>query len=186
MEAIRTKRLLLRRPDAADLDQCARLLGDFDVVKTLARVPYPYDMASGKDYLARTADIWPLGAQAGSLTFFLEQERVMIGALTFKDMQRSPGIGYWLGKPYWGQGLMSEAIAAGLKWFFASSAQDVVVAGAMTENEGSKRVLVKQGFEVTGHGQIYCLARDCEIADTNYRLTREAFNALREERERQQ
>jgi len=45
---IRTRRLVLRPPHNDDLKRCAALLGDYEVVKMLSRVPYPYDLDAGR------------------------------------------------------------------------------------------------------------------------------------------
>lgn len=56
-------------------------------------------------------------------------------------------IGYWIGKPYWGQGLIPEAVKTLLSRCFNDLRLDVVWCGYYQENNKSKRVCEKCGFK---------------------------------------
>ena len=63
------------------------------------------------------------------------------------DMKQGEAeIGYWLGKPYWGQGLIPEAVRALLSRCFCDLALDAVWCGYYDGNTKSKRVCEKCGF----------------------------------------
>lgn len=55
-------------------------------------------------------------------------------------------IGYWIGKPYWGQGLSPEAVKALLPRCFNELGIDIVWCGYYEGNDRSKRVVEKCGF----------------------------------------
>lgn len=55
-------------------------------------------------------------------------------------------IGYWIGKPYWGQGLIPEAVKALLSRCFNDLKLSVVWCGFYEGNTKSKRVIEKCGF----------------------------------------
>lgn len=55
-------------------------------------------------------------------------------------------IGYWLGKPYWGQGLIPEAVQACLRYSFEKLGCTRVWCGYYEGNEKSRRVQEKCGF----------------------------------------
>lgn len=55
-------------------------------------------------------------------------------------------IGYWIGKPYWGQGLAPEAVEALLERSFNVLGLDAVWCGHYDENLKSRRVIEKCGF----------------------------------------
>lgn len=55
-------------------------------------------------------------------------------------------IGYWIGKPYWGRGLIPEAVAALLSRCFNELGLDAVWCGYYGGNDKSKRVCEKCGF----------------------------------------
>ena len=61
--------------------------------------------------------------------------------------QREAEIGYWLGKPYWGQGLIPEAVAALLSRCFNVLNLDAIWCGYYDGNSKSKRVCEKSGFK---------------------------------------
>lgn len=62
-------------------------------------------------------------------------------------LQREAEIGYWIGKPYWGQGLIPEAVKALLSRCFNDLALDAVWCGYYEGNAKSKRVCEKCGFK---------------------------------------
>jgi len=55
-------------------------------------------------------------------------------------------IGYWFGEPFWGQGLIPEAVNALLRHAFEDLGVTTVWCGYFEENEKSKRVNEKCGF----------------------------------------
>lgn len=55
-------------------------------------------------------------------------------------------IGYWIGKPHWGQGLIPEAVRALLARCFNELALDAVWCGYYEGNDKSRRVCEKCGF----------------------------------------
>lgn len=64
------------------------------------------------------------------------------------DMQsREAEIGYWIGKPYWGQGLIPEAVNTLLSRCFNDLNLDAVWCGYYDGNTKSKRVIEKCGFK---------------------------------------
>ena len=56
-------------------------------------------------------------------------------------------IGYWIGKPYWGQGLIPEAVSALLARCFNELGLETVWCGYYDGNVKSKRVCEKSGFK---------------------------------------
>ena len=56
-------------------------------------------------------------------------------------------IGYWIGKPYWGQGLIPEAVKALLARSFGELGLNTVWCGYYDGNEKSRRVCEKCGFK---------------------------------------
>lgn len=64
------------------------------------------------------------------------------------DMKpREAEIGYWIGKPYWGQGLIPEAVRALLSRCFNDLGLDAVWCGYYDGNAKSRRVCEKCGFK---------------------------------------
>ncbi|TEA18067.1 putative N-acetyltransferase YoaA [Colletotrichum sidae] len=63
-------------------------------------------------------------------------------------------LGYWIGKEFWGQGVMSELVPALVKWVMNGMGEGVEVervwAGAFSENKASQKLLEKSGFQLEG------------------------------------
>ncbi|GGB46523.1 N-acetyltransferase [Roseibium aquae] len=174
---INTARLRLRAPGSADLERCALLLGDYEVAKMLSRVPYPYDMEAGKAFLSCAAENWKSWPRSAEANFLIDCGGEMIGGISFKALHETPEIGYWLGRAYWGQGYIGEAIGAAIEWFFAATDHEILLGMAMEENERSINAMIKCGFEQVGRSASMSLARGDYVPDVVMKLTREAFTA---------
>lgn len=172
---VETERLVLRPPRLQDLPACAELLGDYAVAGMLSQVPHPYDLEAGRQRLARSVARWDDWKAADDLAFHVDHDGRLIGGLGFKKLQATPEIGYWLGRPFWGKGFMSEAVHAALGWLFAEFDPAVVACEAMRENEASLHVARKAGFRQVGTVGCDSLARGGSVPAIRAELTREDF-----------
>ena len=84
------------------------------------------------------------------LLLAIEVEGVAAGgiAVTLLDdvYHRTAEIGYWLGEPFWGRGIMTDAVAAVVPVAFERFPIVRIQAGVFANNPGSMRVLEKCGF----------------------------------------
>ena len=72
---------------------------------------------------------------------------LMIGSASNLDIPDTEGeIGYWIGVPFWGQGLIPEAVEELLRHGFEDLKLDRIWCGYFDGNEKSKRVQEKCGF----------------------------------------
>ncbi len=55
-------------------------------------------------------------------------------------------IGYWIARPLWGKGLMTEAATAATRWAFETLGLHKLTIGCFEPNVGSRRVIEKVGF----------------------------------------
>ena len=62
------------------------------------------------------------------------------------DGKGEPEIGYWIGRPFWGQGLIPEAVRELLRWCFMERGAARVWCGHSPGNDKSRRVIEKCGF----------------------------------------
>ena len=110
--------------------------------------PHPYTQADAAAFLE-------LVARQDPTTFFAiatEQEAIGgIGISVNQDVHRlTAEMGYWLAEPYWGRGIMSEAVARFTAYVFASFPLRRVYAEPYAGNTASCRVLEKAGFVLEG------------------------------------
>ena len=79
----------------------------------------------------------------------------LVGGIGFVDLAVGKAfraeIGYFLAKPYWGKGLMTEAVGKVCEYGFREFGLDKITAHVFSFNVGSARVLEKNGFECEGH-----------------------------------
>jgi RimJ/RimL family protein N-acetyltransferase len=63
---------------------------------------------------------------------------------------RTAELGYYIGEPYWGKGIMTEAVRQTCEYVFAHSDILRIFAEPFADNIGSCRVLEKVGFRFEG------------------------------------
>ena len=144
---LRTPRLLLRQPQMDDAEPISRYLNDFAVSGNLARVPFPYHLSDARAWLrTRLPNLPP---EATNFAIDLPGEG-LVGQVGFHQGPNGPIIGYWLGRPYWGRGIMTEAATALLDWHFSQADRDLVTSSAHHDNAASLAVQHKLGFVPTG------------------------------------
>lgn len=68
------------------------------------------------------------------------------GSTDMTDRDDECELGYWIGKPFWGQGLIPEAARALLHYGFAELGMRAVWCGYYDGNEKSRKVQTKLGF----------------------------------------
>ena len=72
---------------------------------------------------------------------------LMIGGQSKTRLPENQGeIGYWIGVPFWGQGLIPEAVRELIRHAFADLRLEVLWCGWFDGNEKSRRVQEKCGF----------------------------------------
>ncbi|SDU47943.1 GNAT family N-acetyltransferase [Stappia sp. ES.058] len=169
---VQTPRLTLRLPGDPDIDRLVLLANDIEVARMLERMPHPYSRSDGEAWLAG------IGGDPGRADFAIDDGSGLIGGLSLRGLDETPVIGYWLGRPYWGRGYMSEAAAAALGWLFDNHAASAVEARAITENAASLKVLAKVGFEDAGAAE--CASAACDESQPARRclLDRDTFRRL--------
>lgn len=146
--AIQTQRLRLRTPRPADAPRIAKYAGDFDVAKMTTRMPHPYQLSDAEGFLRQLHN--PLGKDMAVFAIDAECEG-LVGMIGFHwNDEGKPEMGYWLGKPFWGQGFATEAARAALKWARDGWGRKVIYAGHFADNPASGAVLMKCGFLYTG------------------------------------
>lgn len=87
-------------------------------------------------------------------------------------------VGYWIGKPYWGQGMIPEAVKALLERCFNDLMLDAVWCGYYDGNIKSKRVCEKSGFTYHHTNKDIMSPLGDKRTEHFYIMTKEDYNAL--------
>lgn len=146
---IETARLELRPLEAGDAPSIAAHLDDLEVARWLVRVPHPFTLNDASAFITQCSVTASVGTAATFGVVLAGDPRVH-GIVALHSLDAQPEIGFWLGRPYWGQGLMGEAVEAVLGWAYSSLDVDTIAAGAFEGNAASLALQARQGFEVTG------------------------------------
>lgn len=178
---IETRRLWLRWPRARDAEAIVRLAGERAVAEMTSQIPHPIDPL-GTD--AFVIDARRGNAEGEGLVMALSLRSApaaLIGVVSIGPHPARPGahLGYWLGMPHWGKGLMSEAAATMVDAYFAYAGGEVLSSSAMISNGASRRVLEKCGFVRQGSERHAFPARGGEREVDVFRLTRAEWSAER-------
>lgn len=90
---------------------------------------------------------------------FLARERQLVGGINLSNIRRGVAqtatIGYWMGASYAGQGLMTHALRGVIHFAFADLMLHRLEAACLPENEPSRRLLLRAGFEEEGYARRY-------------------------------
>lgn len=109
---------------------------------------------------------------------------LMIGAASNMELPENEGeIGYWIGVPFWGQGLIPEACEELMRHAFETLDLDTVWCGYFEGNEKSKRVQEKCRFRYhhTKKEIYWALTGDVRTEHITC-ITKEEWNRLRRAR----
>ena len=90
---------------------------------------------------------------------FRAAEDELAGAITLSNIRRgvaqTASIGYWIGQPHAGQGVMSASVRRVCEFAFRALGLHRLEAACVPSNEASRRVLLKSGFEQEGTARAY-------------------------------
>lgn len=143
----------LRPWDAAwrdgDRERFVTLANDYGIRKMLGdHFPHPYTRADAENWVALQA------GQDPAAVFAVCDGGGPIGAVGLKtresDYRRSAELGYWLGKPFRGRGIITEAARAMTAYGFETLGLIRIYAYVKAHNRASARVLEKAGYQREG------------------------------------
>ena len=144
---IDTGRLRLRELAAADIPEIVALLAEPAIAEMTLNIPHPYHEPDAVYWLNSSSQ----GFQSNEQYVFAVEQRATgefmggIGLTLLPRFDRAEA-GYWLGRPFWGQGFATEALRALLGFGFDALALPKIVATHLTKNPASGRVMQKAGM----------------------------------------
>jgi ribosomal-protein-alanine N-acetyltransferase len=117
-------------------------------------IPYPYTKADADWWVNHNLELE--SKHGDSFSWAIRQsDGSLIGGIGFAEyvpgQSHKAELGYWLAKPFWGTGIMSEAVQRVTAHAFERLNLNRVTAHVFTSNQGSIRVLEKSGYRREGH-----------------------------------
>ena len=112
------------------------------------RFPYPYTQADAQRWIELVVGALP----ETSFAITVGEEAVGgIGLVLQEDIERcSAEVGYWLGQPYWGRGILTVALKAFTRYALSEFGLTRLYAVPFLENQASIKVLEKAGYQREG------------------------------------
>jgi [ribosomal protein S5]-alanine N-acetyltransferase len=172
LPVLETERLILRPLELVDAEQVQELFAQWEVVRLLnARIPWPFPEDGALVNIRDTAlPAMERGEQWDWTLRLKEAPDKIIGRIGL--YLRENNRGFWMGLPWQGRGLMTEAVIAVTDYWFDVLEFPVLRAPKAVENEGSRRISEKTGMRVV------------EVKDSDYvcgRLPTEVWEITAEE-----
>lgn len=129
-------------------------LNDPAVYRYTLHIPYPYSPEDADQWMA-LVDCLQCQIGGPSNLAIRNPEGALCGGIGFivngpPPLPHSVEIGYWLGQPYWGQGVMTSAVKVFCDWLLNHYGFSRLTAHIFRENVASEKVLQKAGFQLEG------------------------------------
>lgn len=145
MQYLETERLILRPWDESDAEECFRYAKDPRVGPAAGWPPHK-DIEESKKIIKTI-----LSAPETYAIVFKETGKAVgsIGLMAGTELAKQANereLGYWIGVPFWGKGLVPEAVRAILSHAFLDMGFEKVYCGYYNGNDRSRRVQEKCGF----------------------------------------
>ena len=116
------------------------------------RFPHPYTAADADAWLTHVS------AQSPVASFAIVVDGHAVGGIGLEPgtdvHRRSAEIGYWLGEPFWGRGIATEALRAVTEYAFRTFDICRLEAAVFEWNPASARVLEKAGYRLEGRARL--------------------------------
>jgi|ETNmetMinimDraft_21_1059911.scaffolds.fasta_scaffold82621_2 RimJ/RimL family protein N-acetyltransferase len=149
-----------------DIDSFREYLNDKDIYKNTLAIPHPYTKEDGLWFVNHVKEKKKENGKTVNWAI-RNKEGKLIGGIGFHNgiNGHKAEIGYWLAKPYWGQGIMSMAVKKVCEIGFKEFGLSRITANVFEQNIGSARVVEKCGFTL----EAACLKN-------HYKKDRKIFN----------
>lgn len=173
-----TARLRLSPPRVSDIYRIAELANDPAVANMTLNIPHPYTEMDAVFWL----NMATRGRKDGNHFIYAVRDpetEVFLGGvgITVNELHRRGTLGYWLGKPYWGAGIMTEAVAAVIDFGFAKLKLFRIDATHLVGNPASGRVMEKNGMTQEAFLEDYFIRKGAISSVYQYRILRREWAA---------
>lgn len=145
------QKINLRFPTLDDAYSIAKYCADKEISQ-YTFIPHPYTLQDAIDFIEMCIED---RKSMSSLHFGIEHKKTkeiigMIGLNSINNTHLRGEMGYWVAKPFWGNGIMFEAINLLTDFCFQKMQLERIYAHVQPENIASWKVLEKAGYEREG------------------------------------
>ena len=147
---LRTGRMRLRPLAEADADAVQRYCADREIAATTLHIPHPYPPGTAMEWIRTHPESYATAQNAVWAMDLPGKGLVGVIGLGLEPPHRRAELGYWVARPFWGQGLASEAAPAVVACAFERFGMYRVHAHHLSRNPASGSVLVRAGMRHEG------------------------------------
>ncbi len=132
-----------------DVDALVKYANNHNIFRWVKdNFPYPYSRSDAEQWIAVSRNT------NEGLNYAIANQNELIGGIGVKfkeDVYRfSWELGYWLGEPFWGKGIITEAVKVFTKYLFSQYNIRSITANVFEGNKASMKVLSKAGYKLDG------------------------------------
>ncbi|MFA5926209.1 MAG: GNAT family N-acetyltransferase [Parcubacteria group bacterium] len=153
MKVIRGKKFILRPLKMGDAQSITENANDKMVSRGMGHMPYPYKLKDAEGFLAEVMKDYKR-KKPDHFRLAIEIDGKAVGVIGLHVWQKREShraeIGYWIGKKYWGKGIVSEAVGKVVKCGFDNLKFFRIYAHVVPFNKASMKVLKKNKFKFEG------------------------------------
>lgn len=160
-------RLQLRKPNVSDADAIFKNWATDEEVAKYSTWRTHKSIEDTNIFIQYMLDCWHKGNELTWLISLLNSEEA-IGAISVRPKKHVIELGYALGRVYWNQGYMTEAVSGIMEMLFCEPGIYRVWAFCDVQNVASIKVLEKSGMQKEGllrkwslHPNVSDIPRDC-------------------------
>lgn len=146
MQILINDQIKLREWRSSDAKRLVALANNENLAENLLDTfPNPYTLANAEQWIEHCQN------EKKNILLAIEYKGEFVGGIGahFKDdiHRYSVELGYWIGEPYWGQGIASKAINSFSEYLFSNYKINRIYGEIFEKNIGSAKALEKNGFE---------------------------------------
>jgi RimJ/RimL family protein N-acetyltransferase len=140
---------IIRPWDKADLTSLVRYANNLNISKYLTnKFPFPYTESDGISFIEFATKDLPIHI------FAIDIDGQAVGGIGIHPQTdiflKNAELGYWLGEPFWGMGIICNAVKQIVDFAFATYDIDRIFARPFGTNIASQKVLEKNNFVLEG------------------------------------
>ncbi|OAB42348.1 GNAT family N-acetyltransferase [Paenibacillus antarcticus] len=135
----------IRPVDFEDSKFVQEYASDYRISQT-SNIPNPYPEGGGASWARMVISRREQGI---SFVFSIFEEDLFAGIMSLNAINnddRSAELDYWIAVPYWNRGIGTEAAKQAIKYAFEDMKLETIRSACLAKNNGSFKVLEKNGF----------------------------------------
>jgi ribosomal-protein-alanine N-acetyltransferase len=171
-EILETERLILRPFTLQDAKHVQQLAGDKAIADGTCYIPHPYEDGMAEKWIIEHHAACERNEQA-VFAITTKQTNCLIGAvgLMLHKEELQAELGYWIGRPFWGQGFATEAAQTIIKYGFEKLCLSSIYADCFQWNATSIKVIQKIGMRLKRSFDKYVARRNIIEQVNQYIIT---------------